>query len=342
MLPKSTWLAFLLACGAVAVPDGKAVLGYRTVDPKEAVAINKAGAPVWDGVSNRSARQIGAGIYTSPGPGDWKGKAGDWYCVIYADKDRLDGDDSVAKIWIPNWYYKPDGTKIGLWDLTNSAALTTYIEEYKGNNWKATTTLRMSNIRWVMNKVQLVIPPGLVAESGGLGLSAVCTEKMEDLPDKERVDYSAWQNNIGGDREPPPKPEPETSPAPPPKTKALSIIFQNYIDPIGNTNTWLFLETDIGVSKLCTDEKEAIHKVDAGGGPGTVDNPPWPGGSFPLTLDGLGDCEYKNDGTNTGSLWCSGNEIKCQEDSMKAQSGSETCELGDIAISQHPVVFCEW
>lgn len=263
------------------------------------------------------------------------------YCVIYADKDRLDGDDGVSKIWVPNWYYKPDGTKIGLWDLTNPAALTTYINEYNGNNWDATTTLRMAEVRWMPNKLQLVIPPALVAESGGLGLTAVCTEKLDDLPDKERIDYNSWQKKIGGDQKPPPKPETETPPPPPPKTKALSIIFQNYIDEISNTNSWLFFRTDIGVSKLCANEKDAIYKTDAGGDAGTVDNPPWPGGSFPLTLDGLGDCQYQNDGTNTGSLWCGENEIKCQEDDMKAQPG-KSCEVGLWAISQHSVVFCEW
>lgn len=125
------------------------------------------------------------------------------YCVIYADTSRL---DDVAKIWVPNYYYKGD-KKIALWDA--QAAITTYINEFNDNGWDAKKTLRMSEIRWKVapNDLQMVIPPELVAAEGAMGLSAVCKEKLDDLPDKETISYDDWHNNIGGSRKPPPKPE---------------------------------------------------------------------------------------------------------------------------------------
>jgi hypothetical protein len=135
-------------------------------------------------------------------------------------------------------------------------------------------------------------------------------------------------------------------PPPPKKTKALSVILQNYIDEITNENTWLFFATDPGVSALCRNEKDAVAKFPAGGGASMIDNPPWPGGTFKVTIDGM-KCEYKNDGSNPGALWCDGrdNAISCQvKDSKdKGKKGTKDCGLKIIwSLEQHPVVFCEW
>lgn len=44
----------------------------------------------------------------------------------------------------------------------------------------------------IKDETQLLIPPQLVASEGGLGLTAVCKEKIDDLPDKDKVNYDEW------------------------------------------------------------------------------------------------------------------------------------------------------
>jgi len=150
---------------------------------------------------------------------------------------------------------------------------------------------------------------------------------------------------VVGISSPPPPPSPPAPPAPPPKSKALSIILQNYIYEAANENSWLFFTTSIGVSVLCHSDKDAISKAKTADDPSLVENPPWPGGIFPLKLDGM-DCDYKNDGTNPGALWCNNGGdnkvIACQQDDLRWSGKENECETGLWHISQHPVVFCEW
>jgi hypothetical protein len=88
-----------------------------------------------------------------------------------------------------------------------------------------------------------------------------------------------------------------------PKTKALSVIMQNFSDESHFMNTWRFHTTDIGVSAICRSDDQAVaEKLTSGDY--KVDTPPWPQDTFPITIDGLGDCEYKNDGSNPRALWC--------------------------------------
>jgi len=183
--------------------------------------------------------------------------------------------------------------------------------------------------------------------------SVVCDFQFGDATNN--VDYVACTDSGGytiACRMPgPDKPQsnpllPPTPPAStPPQTKALSINLQNYIDQIGNVNKWFFYATDRGVSALCGKEKDAVASFLAQDGATLIDNPPWPGGTFKVKVDGM-DCEYKNDGTNAGALWCSGRgAISCQEEHAKGkgEKGSKVCENnGDSSRSQHPVVFCEW
>lgn len=144
--------------------------------------------------------------------------------------------------------------------------------------------------------------------------------------------------------EPPTPPPPP--PPPPPKTKALSIVMQNYIDEISNENSWLFFGVDVGTSAVCKDEKEAVAKYPAGGDAGTIDNPPWPAGTYAVNVDNM-QCEYKNDGNdNAGALWCNGRDtIVCnREDLMGAgEDGTSQCGPQIIwSVQHHPVVYCEW
>lgn len=134
-----------------------------------------------------------------------------------------------------------------------------------------------------------------------------------------------------------------TDPSGVPKTKALSIILQNLITEADNTNNWLFRLTNQGQSALCRNDKNnsPVLTAPAKGDPSTVELPPWPGGSFPLAIDGM-HCEYKNNGDNAGALWCeekNGQPIACYEEEMKAKKGSKECDLG---VYEHAVAYCEW
>ena len=159
---------------------------------------------------------------------------------------------------------------------------------------------------------------------------------------KEEDHKSAGANGLSSTAPPP---------APPPahkKTKALSIIYQSYVDELGKlSNTWLFFETNQGVSAVCTSEDKAKAKFPTKGDVRTVDNPPWTGGTYAVKgLDGM-DCEYKNDGHDTGALWCEGRDvISCREDAAKGKGHDGTMDCDPKAImkihKQHPVVFCEW
>lgn len=141
----------------------------------------------------------------------------------------------------------------------------------------------------------------------------------------------------GGDVPPPP------TQAPPPvlRNKALAIIIRNTITEADNINEWLFYLTNKGTSKVC-DKGKPILTAKAPGGPSVADNPPWPGGTYELMdLDGM-KCEYKNDGSSAGALWCDGRgAIPCSADSLRAvgEKGTKQCGLG---VYDHPVVFCEW
>jgi hypothetical protein len=130
----------------------------------------------------------------------------------------------------------------------------------------------------------------------------------------------------------------------PTKTKTLQVLLQNFIDPIGNVNAWVFYTADIGVSALCRNEKDAVGNFPAEDGAGLVDNPPWPGGSYKMKVEGM-DCEYKNNGNDAGALWCNGRDaISCKEEEAKGkgEKGSKVCETGDTSRTQHPVVVCDW
>ncbi|KAF2687475.1 hypothetical protein K458DRAFT_401982 [Lentithecium fluviatile CBS 122367] len=137
--------------------------------------------------------------------------------------------------------------------------------------------------------------------------------------------------------------EASKAPTPSAKSKALSVIFQNYGDESNYINLWIFITTDIGVSAMCRNSTEAVSVQKAPNDLNLVKNPPWPGGTFEMTIEGLGDCEYKNDGSNTGALWCSGRGISCQEDDLRQSGQAQFCPNLDIwGFSHHPVVFCEW
>jgi hypothetical protein len=159
----------------------------------------------------------------------------------------------------------------------------------------------------------------------------------------------------GAESQPEPlDPEPTASPAPERRNKALSIIMQHLIDPISNEVSWQFFASDYGVSPLCHPYQEAALSVTIDG-PSDIDNPAWPGGSYTLrNLDGM-DCDYLNDGSNPGALWCqdrneakpeNGEEKKVmisrREEDRRWDHKAEICSEGDLYLAHHPVVTCDW
>ncbi|KAL6166153.1 hypothetical protein ACJQWK_07513 [Exserohilum turcicum] len=145
----------------------------------------------------------------------------------------------------------------------------------------------------------------------------------------------------------PPSAEPKQPSGPPPRSKALSIIYQDLVTSNSVVKSWLFFAGDFGKSSACRKSREAIKKVDGISGDAT--NPPWPGGTYTLNnLHGM-ECDYKNDGTNAGALWCKegasagkNKKIQCEEEATKRVKKFEICPADHGYVMHHRVVKCEW
>lgn len=116
-------------------------------------------------------------------------------CVFYIDSGSL---NDVSKIWIP---YSNPVTGANLWYPENQSDINDYVTGWEGS-WDPAKTLYMSWVQDIKDQIQLLIPPALVKPEGALGLTAVCKATVDELPDKDTVNYDDWQNNIGGDRGP--------------------------------------------------------------------------------------------------------------------------------------------
>jgi hypothetical protein len=60
----------------------------------------------------------------------------------------------------------------------------------------------MSWIQDFKGSLQMLIPPGIVASARDLGITAVCKDKIDDLPDKTRLNYDNWTENVTGEKGP--------------------------------------------------------------------------------------------------------------------------------------------
>ncbi|KFY19741.1 hypothetical protein V491_04246 [Pseudogymnoascus sp. VKM F-3775] len=162
------------------------IIGYRTAQAKK---YNDAGTLTDD--PNRIGTQIGKGVYTTPGRGEWQGSPNDWFCVILADSAAI---DRVSKAWVPKQY---DGSE--LW-FKSDTVIDGYIKQLE-SSWDPAATLRMSIIDGKgYDDVQMVIPPGLLnSNGGGMSITAFCKENINDIPN-QRVNYDDWNNNIKGNR----------------------------------------------------------------------------------------------------------------------------------------------
>ncbi|KAF1994058.1 hypothetical protein P154DRAFT_586974 [Amniculicola lignicola CBS 123094] len=155
---------------------------------------------------------------------------------------------------------------------------------------------------------------------------------VDDITFRPDSDYPEWyikalQTARSGDLDGSTTPPSALTPKP---GKSLSIAMVSSVNThAGSANvdsTWTFYTTTVGKAvgscgetegeKLTPEEGSTNVKLPAEVA-GNTDNPPWPGGSFKLKIEGE-ECEYKNDGTNPGRLFCPQREIYCKEEDMKS------------------------
>ncbi|KAI1402501.1 hypothetical protein F4819DRAFT_275346 [Hypoxylon fuscum] len=173
------------------------VIGYRRCAKEQAEDYIKAGTVTYDASFPDWGKQIGAGTYTTPGRDDYEPMADpdSWYCVISADKDRI---NDVSKAWIPK--ISPFDGKTKLWNQNKEDNINKYIKQLE-DSWNPEKTIRMAYIAGAKTPTyQLLIPPKLHNDQGGaLGITVKCSAKKDDIKDT-RVDYDDWKDNIKGDK----------------------------------------------------------------------------------------------------------------------------------------------
>ncbi len=113
---------------------------------------------------------------------------------------------------------------------------------------------------------------------------------------------------------PSPTPTPSSTSAPPPLTRALGIVIEapdSYDAESHPETAWLFFTTDYGHTVDCRADTDTVLNFAR---PENLDQPAvYPGGTYDLKLDGK-DCQYKNDGTNSGRIFCGDTQIACYDD----------------------------
>ncbi|KAM3497143.1 hypothetical protein MY10362_009496 [Beauveria mimosiformis] len=194
IFPKLALIASVLISSIAASPyktkseekrGQNVIIGYRTVGKVQAEDYMARKTVTFTRPSE--GQQIGDGVYTSPEPGEWAvTPAKPWYCAIFADAEAL---TNAAKMWVPkeSWF--------------KTADVDSFITSQGLNPLK---TMRMSLVGNYENLQQMLIPKGLLnSEGGGLGLSVLCKDNLEELP-RARVDYKSreWKNAKGEVQEP--------------------------------------------------------------------------------------------------------------------------------------------
>lgn len=124
-------------------------------------------------------------------------------------------------------------------------------------------------------------------------------------------------------------------------TKAISIIYRSNVQGTYAENDWYVYQTPVGVSALCRPADQTTAKWSANDGPWLSSAPTWPAGIFDINVDGM-ECQYKNDNTNPGALWCKGRDgpITCYKDDKLDKKEGKYCD--GQRIYQQPYVYCQW
>lgn len=140
----------------------------------------------------------------------------------------------------------------------------------------------------------------------------------------------------------------EPKPSPTPKSKALSVVLRTSMThPVWN-NLWAFYETTVGVAAdICAPNATLYDNERIWSDMSSLHKPPWPHGTFVMSLHGEDNCKYLNDGNGAGILHCpsfgDGNNVGCKEETEKSLFGAITdCPREGVSGSAHRVVYCEW
>lgn len=139
---------------------------------------------------------------------------------------------------------------------------------------------------------------------------------------------------------PPTQPSPPTAEPPKAPTKALSIVVE--IPPFYSAKNpqvaWLFFTTDYGKAVDCSANAALVEKRNED----TSKASTYPGGTFNIKLYNE-DCQYKNDGTNPGRLFCGEKQIDCindpsHQDGAAIGTGTYMCGPGH----RQGMFTCAW
>ncbi|KAF4805908.1 hypothetical protein CGCSCA5_v014914 [Colletotrichum siamense] len=182
------WVMVVAGCVAAAPLDprqfsARITLGYRTVSKEQAKQYNSKGRITFD-PAKAQGNQIGVGVYTTPGPAEWKGNPGDWYCHITARKSTV---DSIPKVWVPKQYW---------WNIQGMYTWADKTFTKKTKNFDFDNVLRLSQIGNYEPTKQLLIPTYLLSGKG-MDLKVTCRANWKDLPSNKPVDYSKWPKVLG-------------------------------------------------------------------------------------------------------------------------------------------------
>jgi hypothetical protein len=180
------------------------------------------------------------------------------------------------------------------------------------------------------------------------------TYTVDDFTFRPDADYPEWyikalQKARSGDLDASTTPPSALTPKP---GKSLSIAMVSSVNSHAGfaivDSNWNFYTTTVGKAVGSCGETEGEKLIPEEGSTdvklppdvaGNTDNPPWPWGSFKLKVEGE-ECEYKNDSTNPGRLFCPKREISCVEDNMKSKKeGSLRCSSG---VFFHAVIYCDF
>jgi hypothetical protein len=136
------------------------------------------------------------------------------------------------------------------------------------------------------------------------------------------------------------------------KGKALSIAMVTIVNSHSGSATydaqWRFYTTTVGHGVSCDFASDNRVSEIASQGPsdtisnfsGDHKNLPWPAGVYNLNIEDE-DCQYKNDGTNPGRIFCPKREISCMEESKKStDQGLPGCSSSRVTF--HPAVYCDF
>ncbi|KAJ0381855.1 hypothetical protein COL922a_013719 [Colletotrichum nupharicola] len=135
-------------------------LGYRTVSKEQATQYNAKWRITFD-PAKAQGNQIVVGVYTTPGPAEWKGNPGDWYCHITARKSTV---DSIPKVWVPKQYW---------WNIQGMYTWADKAFTKKTKNFDSDNVLRLSQIENYEPTKQLLIPTYLLSGKG-MDLKVTC------------------------------------------------------------------------------------------------------------------------------------------------------------------------